>query len=64
MPYLFLDRRVRLIDHAGNVSSHCEENQGRYVQEHAGHFPATENPTRFVPHLLEAIEFIQKRRAE
>jgi hypothetical protein len=29
-----------------------------------GHFPATENPARFVPHLLEAIEFIQKRRAE
>lgn len=29
-----------------------------------GHFLATENPTRFVPHLLEAIKFIQKRRAE
>jgi hypothetical protein len=29
-----------------------------------GHFPATENPARFVPHLSEAIEFIQKRRAE
>jgi pimeloyl-ACP methyl ester carboxylesterase len=29
-----------------------------------GHFPATENSTRFVPHLLEAIEFTQKRRVE
>lgn len=36
MPHLFLDRRVRLVDHAGNVSSHCEENQGWYIQEHAG----------------------------
>ncbi|PVH70071.1 alpha/beta-hydrolase [Cadophora sp. DSE1049] len=27
-----------------------------------GHFPATENPDKFVPHLLEAIEHIQKTR--
>jgi pimeloyl-ACP methyl ester carboxylesterase len=27
-----------------------------------GHFPATENPVRFVPHLVEAIEHIQKTR--
>lgn len=27
-----------------------------------GHFPATENPAKFVPHLLEAIEHIQKTR--
>ncbi len=27
-----------------------------------GHFPATENPSRFVPHLLEAIEHIQQAR--
>jgi pimeloyl-ACP methyl ester carboxylesterase len=29
-----------------------------------GHFPATENPAKFVPHLLEAIEWIQKTRVE
>ncbi|KAF2865285.1 Alpha/Beta hydrolase protein [Massariosphaeria phaeospora] len=29
-----------------------------------GHFPATENPQKFVPHLLEAIEHIQKIRSE
>lgn len=27
-----------------------------------GHFPATENPAKFVPHLLEAVEWIQKTR--
>ncbi|KAK0118360.1 hypothetical protein ONS95_012648 [Cadophora gregata] len=27
-----------------------------------GHFPATENPDKFVPHLIEAIEHIQKTR--
>lgn len=27
-----------------------------------GHFPATENPAKFVPHLLEAIEHIQNTR--
>ncbi|KAE8441570.1 hypothetical protein EG329_004689 [Mollisiaceae sp. DMI_Dod_QoI] len=27
-----------------------------------GHFPATENPAKFVPHLLEAIEHIQRTR--
>lgn len=27
-----------------------------------GHFPATENPAKFVPHLLEAIEHVQKTR--
>lgn len=29
-----------------------------------GHFPATENPKEFIPHLLEAIEHIQKVRSE
>lgn len=29
-----------------------------------GHFPATENPQKFVPHLLEAIEHIQRVRSE
>ena len=29
-----------------------------------GHFPATENPKAFVPHLIEAIEHIQKVRSE
>jgi pimeloyl-ACP methyl ester carboxylesterase len=29
-----------------------------------GHFPATENPAKFVPHLIEAIEHIQKVRAD
>ncbi|KAL5417837.1 hypothetical protein PMIN03_001327 [Paraphaeosphaeria minitans] len=28
-----------------------------------GHFPATENPAKFVPHLIEAIEHIQKVRS-
>ena len=28
-----------------------------------GHFPATENPSKFVPHLLEAVQWIQKTRA-
>lgn len=28
-----------------------------------GHFPATENPEKFVPHLIEAIEHIQATRA-
>jgi len=32
--------------------------------EGLGHFPATENPARFVPYLLEAVEWIQKTRAE
>ncbi|KAE9363147.1 alpha/beta-hydrolase [Stipitochalara longipes BDJ] len=27
-----------------------------------GHFPATENPAKFVPHLVEAIEWIQKTK--
>lgn len=27
-----------------------------------GHFPATENPQKFVPHLLEAIDWIQNTR--
>ena len=30
--------------------------------EGLGHFPATENPSLFVPHLLKAIEWIQKTR--
>lgn len=29
-----------------------------------GHFPATENPAKFIPHLLEAIDHIQKVRSE
>jgi pimeloyl-ACP methyl ester carboxylesterase len=29
-----------------------------------GHFPATENPAKFVPHLIEAIDHIQKVRGE
>jgi len=29
-----------------------------------GHFPATENPAKFVPHLIEAIEYIQKVRSD
>lgn len=36
---------------------------GRHkAMPHLGHFPATENPARFVPHLLEAIEHIQATR--
>lgn len=27
-----------------------------------GHFPMTENPGRFVPYLLEAVEWIRERR--
>ena len=27
-----------------------------------GHFPATENPERVVPHLVKAVEWIQKTR--
>ncbi|RYN48218.1 hypothetical protein AA0118_g11901 [Alternaria tenuissima] len=29
-----------------------------------GHFPATENPAKFVPHLIEAIDHIQKVRSD
>ncbi|KAF2183028.1 alpha/beta-hydrolase [Zopfia rhizophila CBS 207.26] len=29
-----------------------------------GHFPGTENPAKFIPHLLEAIEHIQEVRSE
>jgi pimeloyl-ACP methyl ester carboxylesterase len=32
------------------------------AMEGLGHFPATENPAKFVPHLLEAIEHIMKVR--
>jgi pimeloyl-ACP methyl ester carboxylesterase len=32
------------------------------AMEGLGHFPATENPGRFVPYLVEAIEFIQEVR--
>jgi pimeloyl-ACP methyl ester carboxylesterase len=28
-----------------------------------GHFPATENPAKFVPHLIEAINHIQEVRS-
>lgn len=34
------------------------------TMEGLGHFPATENPARFVPYLLEAIDWIQKERKE
>ncbi|EKG16640.1 Alpha/beta hydrolase fold-1 [Macrophomina phaseolina MS6] len=34
------------------------------TMEGLGHFPATENPGRFVPYLLEAVEWIQKERKE
>lgn len=34
------------------------------AMEGLGHFPATENPSRFVPYLLEAVEHIQKVRSE
>ena len=29
-----------------------------------GHFPATENPEKFIPYLIEAIDHIQKVRSE
>ncbi|KAF7118468.1 hypothetical protein CNMCM5793_007989 [Aspergillus hiratsukae] len=32
------------------------------AMEGLGHFPATESPARFVPYLLDAIEWIQKTR--
>lgn len=32
------------------------------AMEGLGHFPATENPRRFVPYLIEAIEHIQSVR--
>lgn len=32
------------------------------TMEGLGHFPATENPQRFVPYLMEAIEWIQNTR--
>ncbi|KAI1851427.1 hypothetical protein JX265_000339 [Neoarthrinium moseri] len=32
--------------------------------ENLGHFPATENPSLFVPYLVEAIEYIQRTRKE
>ncbi|OJD36508.1 alpha beta hydrolase fold family protein [Diplodia corticola] len=34
------------------------------VMEGLGHFPATENPARFVPYLLEGVEWIQRERKE
>ncbi|KAL3445552.1 Alpha/Beta hydrolase protein [Aspergillus insuetus] len=33
------------------------------AMEGLGHFPATESPVRFIPYLLEAIDWIQKTRA-
>ncbi|KAL3495781.1 Alpha/Beta hydrolase protein [Aspergillus germanicus] len=33
------------------------------AMEGLGHFPATESPARFIPYLLEAIDWIQKTRA-
>lgn len=32
------------------------------VMKGLGHFPATENPAKFVPYLLDAIEFIQRSK--
>lgn len=32
------------------------------AMDNLGHFPATENPKKFVPYLLDAIEWIQKTR--
>jgi pimeloyl-ACP methyl ester carboxylesterase len=29
-----------------------------------GHFPATENPQKFVPHLIEAIDYIQQVKSD
>lgn len=34
------------------------------TMEGLGHFPATENPKKFVPYLIEAVEWILKRREE
>lgn len=34
------------------------------AMEGLGHFPATENPQRFVPYLIEAIEWIQQKRKQ
>ncbi|KAL2838304.1 Alpha/Beta hydrolase protein [Aspergillus pseudoustus] len=33
------------------------------AMEGLGHFPATESPARFIPYLLDAIDWIQKTRA-
>jgi len=33
------------------------------VMPELGHFPATENPAKFIPHLIEAIDHIQATRA-
>jgi len=34
------------------------------AMKNLGHFPATEDPNKFVPYLLEAIDWIQKTRQE
>lgn len=34
------------------------------AMEGLGHFPATENPDRFVPYLMEAVQWIAKKRRE
>jgi pimeloyl-ACP methyl ester carboxylesterase len=34
------------------------------AMKNLGHFPATENPERFVPYILDAIEWIQKTRKD
>ncbi|KAK8226673.1 Alpha/Beta hydrolase protein [Phyllosticta capitalensis] len=37
---------------------------GFRIMEGLGHFPATENPQRFIPYLIEAIDWIQQKRKE
>ncbi len=32
------------------------------VMKELGHFPATENPIRFVPYLLDAVKWIQNAK--
>lgn len=34
------------------------------AMDNLGHFPATENPALFVPHLIEAIDWISKTRQD
>ncbi|KAJ4393515.1 hypothetical protein N0V93_002727 [Gnomoniopsis smithogilvyi] len=36
--------------------------KGSIKMEGLGHFPATENPSRFIPYLIDAIDWIQKTR--
>lgn len=34
------------------------------VMEGLGHFPAAENPARFVPYLIEAVGWVQRAQKE